>query len=91
MSRGLRRIAIAVGVLVVALVGAIAVREVAATNEEAIVVVHWSNSHPMREGLMPAHFCVLGRSARLHSAAMRRFASSTCVLELLASRRLETL
>jgi Ca-activated chloride channel homolog len=54
MSRGLRRIAIAVGVLVVALVGAIAVREVAATNEEAIVVVHWSNSHPMREGLMPA-------------------------------------
>jgi Ca-activated chloride channel family protein len=49
----MKRVAIVVGVLVVALVGAFVVRE-AVHNDDEVVVVQWANSHPMRDGLLPA-------------------------------------
>lgn len=45
---------VVVGILAVSLGGALAVRHVVATDKDEVVVVHWSNSHPMRDGLMPA-------------------------------------
>ena len=48
------RFAVVAGVLVVALVGAFMVNAiVGGDDDDPITVVHWSNSHPMREGLMP--------------------------------------
>ena len=39
--------------LVVALVGSLLVRVAIVESEEPLVVVHWSNSHPLREDLLP--------------------------------------
>ena len=49
----MKRLGLVVGVLVVALVGALFVRAAIDGPEDPLVVVHWSNSHPMREGLLP--------------------------------------
>ena len=50
----MRRVVLVIGVLVVALAGAIVIRGVTNDSEDPLVVVHWSNSHPMRDGLLPA-------------------------------------
>jgi Ca-activated chloride channel family protein len=47
-----KRLGIVVSILVVALVGSLLVRVVIVENEDPLVVVHWSNSHPLREGLL---------------------------------------
>jgi Ca-activated chloride channel family protein len=49
----MKRITLVIGILVVALVGAFALRDVVTNHEDPLVIVHWSNSHPMREGLLP--------------------------------------
>ena len=49
----MKRIALVASVLAAALVGALVVRAAVFDEIPAIVVVHWSNSHPMREGLLP--------------------------------------
>lgn len=49
----MKRLTVVIGVLVVALVGAFAVRAAVTKHEKPLVVVHWSNSHPMRDGLLP--------------------------------------
>ena len=49
----MKRITLVIGVLVVALVGAFALRAAVETHEDPLVIVHWSNSHPMRDGLLP--------------------------------------
>jgi Ca-activated chloride channel family protein len=49
----MKRVTVVVGVLVVALVGAFAVRAAVTSHEDPLVIVHWSNSHPMRDGLLP--------------------------------------
>jgi Ca-activated chloride channel homolog len=49
----MKRVAVVVSVLVMALVGAIAVRVALPDDLPPVVVVHWSNSHPMREDLLP--------------------------------------
>jgi Ca-activated chloride channel family protein len=49
----MNRIALVVGILVIALVGAFVVREVVTEHKDPVVVVHWANSHPMRDGLLP--------------------------------------
>ena len=49
----MKRLGLAVSVLVVALVGSLLVRVAVADNRAPLVVVHWSNSHPMRDGLLP--------------------------------------
>ena len=38
-------------VLGIGLVGAVTVRAIVVEQREPVIVVHWSNSHPMREGL----------------------------------------
>jgi Ca-activated chloride channel family protein len=48
------RIVIVIGVLVVALVGAVAVKTVVIQPEQPLVIVQWANSHPMRDALLPA-------------------------------------
>ena len=48
----MKRLAFVGGVLVVALFAAVAAR--ASIDEpDPVVIVHWANSHPMREGLLP--------------------------------------
>ena len=49
----MKRLALVTFVLAAALVGAFAVRAAVIGDLPAIVVTHWSNSHPMREGLLP--------------------------------------
>jgi Ca-activated chloride channel family protein len=48
-----KRITLVVVILVVALVSALAVRSTVSEDENPLVIVHWSNSHPMRAGLLP--------------------------------------
>ena len=48
----MRRLGVVAAVLTVALVGSLALRS-AVDEGDPLVVVHWSNSHPMREGLLP--------------------------------------
>lgn len=50
----MKRIAIVVAVLIVALGASLVTRAALQRGDEPLVVVHWANSHPMREGLMPA-------------------------------------
>ncbi len=52
-SGPMKRITLVVGVLVVALVGTFTLRAAVETHEDPLVIVHWSNSHPMRDGLLP--------------------------------------
>ena len=49
----MKRIGLVIGVLAVALVGAVALRNVISDNPDPVIVVQWSNSHPMRKGLLP--------------------------------------
>jgi hypothetical protein len=49
----MKRIALVVGILVIALAGAFVAREAVTEHKDPVVVVHWANSHPMREGLLP--------------------------------------
>ena len=49
----MKRVAVVVSVLLMALVTAIAVRVALPDDLPPVVVVHWSNSHPMREDLLP--------------------------------------
>ena len=49
----MKRIGLVVGVLALALAGAVVLRRAVANDEPPLVIVHWSNSHPMREGLLP--------------------------------------
>jgi Ca-activated chloride channel family protein len=50
----MRRVVLVVLVLAFVLAGALVLRSAVSEDEEKLVVVHWSNSHPMREGLLPA-------------------------------------
>ena len=49
----MKAVAVVLAVLVGALVGSLTLRNAIAEDEEKLVIVHWSNSHPMREGLLP--------------------------------------
>ena len=49
----MKRITLVIGILVIALVGAFALRDAVTDHPDPLVIVHWSNSHPMREGLLP--------------------------------------
>ncbi len=49
----MRRIAIVIAVLAVALLAAFGARERIRANDTPLLIVHWSNSHPMRDGLLP--------------------------------------
>ena len=49
----MKRLGVVVGVLVVALVGVARRSRRRSTSRDPLVIVHWANSHPMREGLLP--------------------------------------
>ncbi len=49
----MKRLAAVLLVLAAGLAGAIVLRDVIETNPDPVIVVQWSNSHPMREGLIP--------------------------------------
>ncbi len=49
----MKRLGLAVGLLIVALAGAVAWRQTASDDRPPLIVTHWSNSHPMRDGLLP--------------------------------------
>ncbi len=49
----MKRLAVVLLVLAVGLTGAIVLREIVDSDADPVIVVQWSNSHPMREGLMP--------------------------------------
>jgi len=48
-----KRLLIVPIVIVGALASSLLVRHVVEAHQETVVIVHWSNSHPMRDGLMP--------------------------------------
>ena len=48
----MKRLGVVVSVLVVALVGSLLARVAIVESEDPLVVVHWSNSHPLREDLL---------------------------------------
>ncbi|MFL6203799.1 MAG: extracellular solute-binding protein [Acidimicrobiales bacterium] len=48
----MKRLGVAVSILVVALVASLLVRVAIVESEDPLVVVQWSNSHPLREGLL---------------------------------------
>jgi len=50
----MKRFLIVGAVLVIAMGGAVVVRQVVAQDRDPVVIVHWANSHPMRPGLLPA-------------------------------------
>ena len=49
----MKRLLIVPIVIVGALASSLLVRHVVEAHQETVVIVHWSNSHPMRDGLMP--------------------------------------
>ena len=49
----MKRLLVLIAVLATATAGAIALRDAIDDDRDALVVVHWSNSHPMRAGLLP--------------------------------------
>ena len=49
----MKAVAVVLAVLVGALVGSLTLRNAIAEDEDKLVIVHWSNSHPMRDGLLP--------------------------------------
>jgi Ca-activated chloride channel family protein len=49
----MKRLLLVFGVLGIAFAGALVTRAAITENESPLVIVHWSNSHPMREGLLP--------------------------------------
>lgn len=49
----MKRLAVVLLVLAVGLTGAIVLREIVDSDADPVIVVQWSNSHPMREGLIP--------------------------------------
>jgi Ca-activated chloride channel family protein len=49
----MKGIAIVAGVLILALVGAFGTRCAVENHQDPLVIVHWANSHPMRDGLLP--------------------------------------
>jgi Ca-activated chloride channel family protein len=49
----MKRVALVASVLAAVLVGALVVRVAVFDDLPPVVVVHWSNSHPMRDGLLP--------------------------------------
>ena len=49
----MKRITFVVGLLVVALIGAFTLRAAVTKHPAPLVIVHWANSHPMRDGLLP--------------------------------------
>ena len=49
----MKRVTLVIAILVVALVGAFVLRSAVTNREDPLVVTHWSNSHPMRDGLLP--------------------------------------
>ncbi len=48
-----KRLGVVVAVLALALGGAVLVRRAVQNDSPPLVITHWSNSHPMREGLLP--------------------------------------
>jgi Ca-activated chloride channel family protein len=48
----MKRVGLVVGLLAAALLGAVAVRHAVSNDENALVITHWSNSHPMRDDLL---------------------------------------
>lgn len=49
----MKRLAVVLLVLAVGLTGAIVLRKIVDSDADPVIVVQWSNSHPMREGLIP--------------------------------------
>jgi Ca-activated chloride channel family protein len=49
----MKRFVIIAVVLIVALGGALVLRDTVTNHDPPLVVVHWANSHPMRDGLLP--------------------------------------
>lgn len=47
-----KRLGLIVAALAVGVVGAVVVRDAIAGDAEPVVIVHWANSHPMRDGLL---------------------------------------
>ena len=49
----MKRLSVVVAVLALALGGAVFARRAVENDSPPLVITHWSNSHPMRDGLLP--------------------------------------
>ncbi len=78
----MKRVALVACVLAAAVVGAVVARAAVFDDPPAIVVVHWSNSHPMREGLLPEMAERVQRRATTRQRRASRSRSSCRVVRL---------